>query len=224
MLSVRKPPRSGPITLRDAEDGSEEALVLGALGGREDVGNDGKGHRGQRGGPEPLQAPEDDQLHHAAAEEVAEPRLTGHAAQGRADQKDDDAEQENRLAAVDVRELAVDRHHGGAGQQVSGGDPRVKVEAVEVGDDARQRGGDDGLVQRRQKQAQQGADQNEDLGAVRQDLGVIDAVFESGGGGGWGGLGHTLSWAGLGWAGPGWAGLGWALLAWTLLDSAVGRA
>ena len=69
------------------------------------------------------------------------------ARQHGADQEDADAEQEDRSSAVQVGELAVDRPADRRGQQVGGERPRVEVVALEVGDDPRQGGPDDGLVE-----------------------------------------------------------------------------
>ena len=56
------------------------------------------------------------------------------------------------LPAVEVGKLGEHRDRDGRGEQVGGGHPRVAVEAVEAGDDARHGGADDGLVHRRQQQ------------------------------------------------------------------------
>ena len=72
------------------------------------------------------------------------------------------------LAAVEVGELGEHRHRDGRGEQVGGGHPRVAVEAVEAGDDARHGGADDGLVHRRQQQREhQAAEGGECAGGRR---------------------------------------------------------
>src|SRR5690606_42104166 len=69
---------------------------------------------------------------------------------GRAEQQD--PEDQDPLAAVDVRELAVYRERDGGSQRVSGECPRIELEAFEFGDDPRQGGTDDREVQGRQEQ------------------------------------------------------------------------
>ena len=86
---------------RDAEDGAEEALVLAALGRREQVADDRERDREERAGAEALDAAEQDQLPHVLADRPG---------QGRADQEERDADHEHRLAAVEVGQLAVERH------------------------------------------------------------------------------------------------------------------
>ena len=55
---------SGPTTNGDAEDGAEQALVLAASGGREQVADDRQRDGEQRAGAEALDAAEEDQLPH----------------------------------------------------------------------------------------------------------------------------------------------------------------
>src|SRR5436853_156512 len=79
---------------------------------------DGHGHRDDRARPEPLERAERHQRNHALRE----------AAQRRADDEDRAAREENRLAAVQVGQLAVDRDGGGGGEQVDGEDPAIQGE------------------------------------------------------------------------------------------------
>ena len=74
------------------------------------------------------------------------------AAERRAEEEDDDREQEEVLAPVDVAELPVERHGDRRREHVRGEDPRVLRDPAEVGDDPRQRGRDDRLVERREQQ------------------------------------------------------------------------
>jgi hypothetical protein len=76
------------------------------------------------------------------------------------------AGEDERLAAEEVAEFAGDRDGDGRGEQVSGGDPGVTVEAVELGDDPRHRGADDGLVESGEKQREHDADGDEDQSAA----------------------------------------------------------
>ena len=141
-----------PDQRADSEDSSEEALVLAPLGRREEIADHGQRDREDGAGAEPLEAARGDQL----------PHLLGQAGEGRADQEDADADHDHRAAPEQVGELAVDRTADGRGQQVDGHHPGVEVVPVQVGDDARQRGADDGLIEGRQEHGEQ--DRNEDLG------------------------------------------------------------
>ena len=142
----------------EAEDGAEEALVLAALGWSEDVADDGQRDREERAGTQALQPAEGDQLPHL----LREPR------QHRPDQEDQDADDEDRPPAEEVGELAVDRPADRRRHQVGGERPDVDVVAVQVGDDDRQRGPDDGLVEGGEEDAQQDSPENLEADAVRK--------------------------------------------------------
>ena len=128
----------------EAEDAAEDALHPCPGLGIEDVGEDREDGGEEDASEQALGRPEDDQLGHVLAEaaEPAHDHEAGHP------------DEDEGLAAEEVAELARDRHRHGRGDQVGGGDPGVFVEAVEVGDDARHRGADDGLVERGQEQGQ----------------------------------------------------------------------
>ena len=137
---------------REAEHGAEDARDTASLFGREQVGDGGEGHRLGAAGAEALDAAKHDQVGHCLRP----------AAQQAADQKDDDAAQQEQLAAVQVAQLAEDGHAGGAGQQVGGGHPGVAVEALQLGHDARHGRADDGLVERREQHRRHHARQRRD--------------------------------------------------------------
>ena len=67
----------------------------------------------------------------------------------------DDRRLQHDLAAEQVAEFAVQRHDDGRAEQVGGDDPRQVVEAAEFADDGRQRGRDDGLIERGEQHDQQ---------------------------------------------------------------------
>ena len=92
--------------------------------------------------------------------------VCGRAAERAAGHEDGDAGQQERLAAVHVGELADDRHDDRRRQHVGGGDGRVVLEALQVGDHARHRGADDGAVERREQHHRHDAD-----GAHQDDTG-----------------------------------------------------
>src|SRR5205085_9276192 len=76
----------------------------------------------------------------------------GDPAEGGAREEEADGDEEERPAAVDVAELPVQRHGHRGREQVRREDPGVAREAAELADDPRQRGGDDGLVERREQE------------------------------------------------------------------------
>jgi len=62
-------------------------------------------------------------------------------------QEDGDRDLQHDLAAIEIGQLAVDRRRRGRGQKIGGDDPGQMGDALKIGGDARQRGGDDGLVE-----------------------------------------------------------------------------
>jgi hypothetical protein len=159
-----------------AEDGQEVALVLGTLTWRDDVPDDGQGQGEEATGTHTLDGSEARQHRHRG----------GEGAEDRAEQEDHDGRGEERLAAVDVRELAVQRRHDRRGDEVGRDNPGLSGKVAEVvGDDAHGRG-DDRLVERGQEHPQHQA------GHDGQDLRVGQRPM---GGGRWcsGGGGHYCS-------------------------------
>ena len=143
---------------RDPEDRTEQALVLAAFLGREQVTDDRQRDREQRAGADALDASEQDEHAHVLAQ----------AAEGRAEQEDDDADHEDRLAAVDVRELAPERDADRAGQQVDRDRPDVVVVARQLGHDGRERRTDDRLIERAQEQPEHDGEEDLHLRPVGQ--------------------------------------------------------
>ena len=132
----------------------EQPLVPGPVAGRQHVRDDGERERHQAAGAEALDAPGEDELGHV---------LRGTREQG-AEGERADREHQNRPAAVQVGDLAVERGRGGGGEQVRGDHPGVVVDPAQLADDGRQRGTDDGLVQRGQQHARhQAAHEQQDL-------------------------------------------------------------
>ena len=142
---------SGPAMNAMPNTAPNRPWYLPRSAGREQVADDRERDREQRAGADALDAPEQDQLLHVLRQ----------AGQGRADQEDDDADDEHRLAAVEVGQLAPERDADRAGQQVDRDDPDVEVVAVELGDDRGQRRTDDRLVEGAQEQPEH--DREEDL-------------------------------------------------------------
>ena len=127
-----------------SEHGAEQPLVAAAVARGHDVADRCHGADQEPPAAESLERAERNQLGQGLSD----------AAQRRADEEDDQRDLQHDLAAVEVAELAVHRGDRGLGQQVGGHHPRDVAEAAEVADDGRQRGGHDGLVQRRHQQHQ----------------------------------------------------------------------
>ena len=90
-----------------------------------------------------------------------------------------DGPQLDPLARVRVGELAVDRHHHRRGEEVGRGDPRVARDAVEVFDDAREGGRDDGLVEGAEEESEQDARERE-RAVARGEIGHREGRGEKG--------------------------------------------
>ena len=85
-----------------------------------------------------------------------------------ADDEDRDADQHGDAPAVGIAELAVERRHGGGGQEIDRHDPGQVLEVAELAADGRQRRRDDGLVERRQEHGEHDAeDDRADLGMAQ---------------------------------------------------------
>ena len=129
---------------------AEIGLVLAALARRDDVGNHRLHDRQDAAAAEPLQAARDNQHRH-----VRRQRAQDRAGDEQAERGDD-----HGAAAVDVAERAEHRRHRGRGQQIGRDHPGQAGDVPELPADGRQRGGDDGLVQRGQKHRQHQAHQD----------------------------------------------------------------
>ncbi len=129
------------------EHGAEEAHVAAPFARRDNIADDRLGSDHEPTSSNALEGPECDQLEHRGAQ----PGEDG------ANEEDDDGGLEEALATVEVPELAPQRSGGRGGEQVSGHHPGQVRKPVQVTGDGRQRGGDDGLVQRGQHHSQQEA-------------------------------------------------------------------
>ncbi len=146
----------------DAEGGHEVALVLGPLAGGEHVADDGQRQRHQATGAQALDGAETGQHQHGGRE----------AGQERSEDEHADADQEQRASSENVGQLAVQRCGDGGRDQVSGGDPSLLIQAIEIVADGANRGTDDRLVQRRQEHAgHQTVDDEPDLPLRHQGCG-----------------------------------------------------
>ena len=127
------------------EHGPEEPHVAAAVARRDDVADDGLRADHQPATAQSLHGAEGDELRHGVAE----------ARQRRTDDEDHDRGLEEDLPPVLVAELAPQRRRHRRRQQVGGDHPGEVRPPVQVADDGRQRGRDDGLVERRQQHPQQ---------------------------------------------------------------------
>src|SRR6266496_3027516 len=131
------PPTKGPTRLERPKTAPKNPRYLRARWG-EDVADDRKADGEERSRSQALEAAEEDQL----------PHLLREAGERRPDEEDAHPDDDHDPPAEDVGELPVDRPAGGDRHQVRGEGPGVDVVAVQVGDDPRQGGADDRLVER----------------------------------------------------------------------------
>ncbi len=134
------PPSAGPAIEATGEGRADQPLVAAAVARRDDHADRGEREREEPACAEALDGPEEDELGHVLRE----------AAERRADEEDRDRDHEEGATAVDVAELAVERHRDGRGEHVRGDDPGVAGQPADVADDPRQRSRDDRLVERRE--------------------------------------------------------------------------
>ena len=133
---TRKPPISGPITVA-AENAAEQPLIAAAVGGRDDVGDRRHADHHQAAAAEPLQAAHQHQLGHI----LRQPAERG------ADEKQPNRHLQHDFAAEQIAKFTVQRHRDGGAEDI-GGDHRKLVQPAQFADNRRQRGGDNGLIQR----------------------------------------------------------------------------
>ena len=138
---------------RPADRGGREhradiALVAAALARANDVGDDGLRQHHQPAAARPLQRAAEHQGDHARRQRADQ----------RAGDEDDDGDQHHHPPAVNVGQLAVERRHRGGGEQIGGDHPGQVAQIGKVPADGRQRGGDDGLVERAEEHRQHDAE------------------------------------------------------------------
>ncbi|MNH00129.1 hypothetical protein D3C79_593150 [compost metagenome] len=139
------PAEQRPDHRRQAKHPAEQPLIAPAIGRWDHVAHHRHGHYQQTAATQSLQCPHQDQLRHVLRQ----------SAQHRTEQKHHDGDLQHDLAAEQIAELAIQRHHDGRGQQIGRHDPGQILQPAELADDGRQRGRDDGLIERRQQHHQQ---------------------------------------------------------------------
>ena len=152
----------------EAEDASHEALVLAALTRRDDVADDRLRQRHQRA--------------HAGALDGAggdePPEVLGESGEDRAGHEHDESTEVEAAATVEVAHLADDRHGDRADEHRGRGEPRVVVDAAELGDDARHGRSDDRLADRRHEHAEH--ERDEDVAGRAVESGCLGGVRRAG--------------------------------------------
>ena len=145
VLPRQEPADNRPEHAGRREHGHEVAHVAGTVLWRHDVGEDRECEGEQPAGAESLERAERGEHVHRRRE----------PAQRRAEDEHRDCDEEQRLAAVDVRQLAVERRGDRRGDEECRRDPRLDAQAVQIVADAPDRGRDDRLVEGGEKHAEQ---------------------------------------------------------------------
>ena len=96
--------------------------------------------------------------------------LSAKSAQHGRQREQHDRREQKRLASEQIAEPPEDRNRDDGCEHVRRRDPRVQIEALQIGDDARHRGADDGLVERDQHRDEGDAEHREQRFAKRQAL------------------------------------------------------
>ncbi len=122
-----QPAEHRPADRSNGEYRADVTLVAAALAWANDVGDDGLRQRHQAAAAHALQRAAKDQRSHARRQRAGE----------RAHHEKADGREHHDAAAVNVGELAVERRHRGAGQEISGDHPGDVVEPAEVDADGR---------------------------------------------------------------------------------------
>src|SRR5437870_3136177 len=137
----------------DAPDARDPPLQLRAALEPEELADDRVAERHQRPGAEPLHHPEHDQLRHA----LRGPR------ERRAPEERREPDQEDRPAAVEIREPPPERHRDRLREQEAREDPRVDLDPAEASHDRRHRRRDDGGLHCREENGQHDPDEDAPL-------------------------------------------------------------
>ncbi len=129
----------------------EIAVVAAALLRRHQVAEHDHAHRRQSAAAQTMQRAAEDQHPHVGRQRADQ--RAGHVGEDR------DAQREP--PAADVGDLAVERDHRRRGEHVGGDQPGQALNVAEVAADDRQRGGQNGLVERAEERRQQDAEDDE---------------------------------------------------------------
>ena len=130
---------------RQAKNAAEQTLIAAAVGGRDDVGHRRHADHHQAAAAEPLQAAHQHQLGHVLRQ----------PAEGGADEKQPNRHLQHDFATEQIAEFTVQRHRDGGAEDIGGDHPGKLVQPPQFADNRRQRGGDNGLIQRGEQHHQQ---------------------------------------------------------------------
>ena len=130
---------------RQAKHTAEQPLIAPAFGRRDHVGYRRHADDHQTAAAEPLKGAHQHQLRHVLRQ----------PAQRRSREEQQNRDLQHPLAAKQIAELTVQRHHDGGGEDIGRHHPGKLVEAAQLADNGRQRGGDYCLVERGEQHHQQ---------------------------------------------------------------------
>ena len=130
---------------REAKNAAEQPLIATTIGGWDDVGDRRHADHHQAAAAEPLQAAHQHQLGHVLRQ----------PAEGGADEKQPNRHLQHDFATEQIAEFTVQRHRDGGAEDIGGDHPGKLVQPAQFADNRRQRGGDNGLIQRREQHHQQ---------------------------------------------------------------------
>lgn len=159
-----------PKSRRNSPGSTNEPLILPPFPRADQVPNEDYYQRRDPARADPLHHPGGDQ--HRDVLRRAAQRAPGH--------EDGDSRNKGPLAPKHLGRLAKQRHHHRLRQRVPGPDPRVPGvgrRPAQAGHDLGQRGGHDGLVQRREEEGQEHAADQDDVADLGQAMAVGLVVF-----------------------------------------------
>ena len=142
---------------------AQRALIAAAIPQRDDLADQRGGGNGDGAAADALQRAGADQHCHRLRQ----------PAQHRPGDEEQHRGLEYPLAAQHITESAGQCGDDRGGQQITGDDPRLMARPAQVGDDRGQRGGDDGLIQRRQQHPQHDR-QEDEIAPLRADQCAAD--------------------------------------------------
>ena len=152
------PAQQRPDDRRDTEDRAQDALIAAPFPERDHLADQRAGRDRDSAAADPLQGARSHQHGHRMGQPA------GH----RSDDEEHHRGLEHPFAAEQIPELADQRGDDRRRQQIAGDNPGLTAGVAQVGDDRRQRGGNDRLVQRREQHAQHDRDEDE-VAALRAD-------------------------------------------------------
>ena len=130
---------------RQAKHAAKQPLIATPIGRRDHVRHGGHADHHQAAAPQPLQGAHQHQLGHVLRQ----------ATQRRAHQEKHYCDLQDDFTAKQIAEFAIQRHHDGRTEDIGCHHPGELIQPAQLTDDGRQRGGDNGLIQRREQHHQQ---------------------------------------------------------------------